>query len=929
MTKEDNRITSVVAATILLAVTSVCPPAAAQLTFSLTWGWQGDAREDAAWWALNQTVNRLNAYGDFSGGNGTNVAAAYNPGVPTAQANYGGWGGIIEYGGTWPNERVTLHELNHWLGSGTFSNANNLGFNGSRTVSIMEQFEGVGARISGDGVHFWPYGLNFDNEWSELNADRNVALMYALRADWGIGSTANPNAWNATSVTMTRSDNVGESGFNHRGMWSDNAFAHPNADYATGAHDLRTPQGYPSWTFAGKSLTISPGGRLLYNSWGHGGVTTVDDLRVNNGTVRHDQYDGNPNVQLDTFRLAGNVTVTGTGTFDAAEGDMVIGATVGGSGGFAKTGGYTLTLDHDNTYAGTTEVMQGTLVLNGATGFGAGTVSSGASLVGDGTVRGALTARGGSSLRVGEAGLPSVLSSGHVLIDDFNGYNTGATASTTNGEWGEEYPSTSQSNIVDFGGDRALQVIGGSGWSGAERALSGDAAVDVGETQTLYWQVRPSYTSDGSGWDYDFMMGLSPQISNIDSTDAWQDFAVMPFINNEATTPYINALSDASTWWALMTPGEWHNVWVVVNNDGTSPSYDLYYASASDPGNPILVSEDANWRGSESGIAPGVSLEAIGFMAAGNAGTEFLVDNIYYIEGESTVYPLGQPSMLVGETLTVGGDLYLEAGSTVSFDIAFDGVNDRIDIGGNLGVEDGFILEVLLDASASGLLTEGDTWDLFDFATASGTFDPTDFVLPSLTSGLVWDTSRLLIDGTLAVNSAVSGDFNNDGAWDCADIDALSAAIAAGSTDLAFDMNGDGAIDLADLTDESAGWLAVGGAVNSTATGGNAFLVGDANLDGTVDGQDFVRWNDSKFTSNSNWCDGNFNGDAVVDGQDFVAWNDNKFTSSSDIIAAVPEPNLRVAWVIAGLLLCSVGRAKATPPVLGVYSAIKRKDNGA
>ena len=212
---ESSRQSTLVVATLAFLITSA-PPVAAQLTFTQTWGWQGDARQDAAAMALTNTVNRFNAYGDFSGGNGNNVEAAYNPGVPTAQANYGGWGGIIEYGGTWPNDRVTQHELNHWLGTGTYSNANGLGWDGPRTLEIFEQFEGVGARLGTDGIHFWPYGLNYDNEWSELNAQRNVALTYALRADWGIGSTANPAAWNATSVSLTSSDPAGTSGSQSR-----------------------------------------------------------------------------------------------------------------------------------------------------------------------------------------------------------------------------------------------------------------------------------------------------------------------------------------------------------------------------------------------------------------------------------------------------------------------------------------------------------------------------------------------------------------------------------------------------------------------------------------------------------------------------------------------------------------------------------------
>lgn len=42
------------------------------------------------------------------------------------------------------------------------------------------------------------------------------------------------------------------------------------------------------------------------------------------------------------------------------------------------------------------------------------------------------------------------------------------------------------------------------------------------------------------------------------------------------------------------------------------------------------------------------------------------------------------------------------------------------------------------------------------------------------------------------------GDFNDDGLYDCVDIDALVAEIAAGSNNSAFDMTGDGLVTLAD-----------------------------------------------------------------------------------------------------------------------------------
>ena len=141
---------------------------------------------------------------------------------------------------------------------------------------------------------------------------------------------------------------------------------------------------------------------------------------------------------------------------------------------------------------------------------------------------------------------------------------------------------------------------------------------------------------------------------------------------------------------------------------------------------------------------------------------------------------------------------------------------------------------------------------------------------------------------TVMGGNVVDGDFNNDGNWDCDDVNMLSAAIAAGSMDLSFDMNGDGSITIADLTDPTNGWLTVGGANNPAQTNGNPFLQGDANLDGTVDGQDFIVWNGSKFTANDAYCSGDFNADGFVDGQDFIIWNGNKFQSSSLIAPLTP-----------------------------------------
>jgi hypothetical protein len=138
-----------------------------------------------------------------------------------------------------------------------------------------------------------------------------------------------------------------------------------------------------------------------------------------------------------------------------------------------------------------------------------------------------------------------------------------------------------------------------------------------------------------------------------------------------------------------------------------------------------------------------------------------------------------------------------------------------------------------------------------------------------------------------------NGDFDSDGDFDTEDVDALVAEIAGTSHDLNLDLTADGLVDAADLT----AWLAAAGEFNLPS--GNPYLRGDANLDGVVDGQDFMVWNSNKFSTIAAWSHGDFNADGVVDGLDLLAWNQNKFTSS-DQSSTVPEPGSAV-WCLCAI----------------------------
>ena len=121
---------------------------------------------------------------------------------------------------------------------------------------------------------------------------------------------------------------------------------------------------------------------------------------------------------------------------------------------------------------------------------------------------------------------------------------------------------------------------------------------------------------------------------------------------------------------------------------------------------------------------------------------------------------------------------------------------------------------------------------------------------------------------------AIDGDFDDNLAYDCGDVDALVNVIANTTNEGIYDLTGDGLVNAADLS----AWLAEAGSNNLPS--GSSYLLGDATLDGTVDGSDFLAWNANKFTATPAWCSGDFNADGTIDGGDFLIWNANKFQSA-------------------------------------------------
>ena len=132
--------------------------------------------------AMDAAVAFLNEHGKFK----KTVTANNSPGTPTADANWDGW---INWGGS-ISRRVALHEIAHTLGVGTHSrwreNIKDGNWTGRHALRQLREFDGADAVLHADKMHFWPYGLNFDNESSPENDLRFVKMVAALRKDMEI-----------------------------------------------------------------------------------------------------------------------------------------------------------------------------------------------------------------------------------------------------------------------------------------------------------------------------------------------------------------------------------------------------------------------------------------------------------------------------------------------------------------------------------------------------------------------------------------------------------------------------------------------------------------------------------------------------------------------------------------------------------------------
>ncbi len=241
----------------------------------------------------------------------------------------------------------------------------------------------------------------------------------------------------------------------------------------------------------------------------------------------------------------------------------------------------------------------------------------------------------------------------------------------------------------------------------------------------------------------------------------------------------------------------WHQAIGVIDLTADTDTISLYV-------NGVLAGSLAgqvidDWAGGDAMGLGAATTSITGLIDGGSANNyhSLIAQARYYANTAFTPQQVTQnyqsialASTPTGSVFTIAGDLNAATGSKLEFDIGDNEAADRIDIAGALS-----LTAATIEVSYVGIagLTVGDTFNLLDFVSASGSL--AGLSLPALAPQLMWDTSALLTTGEISIT--IAGDYNADGRVDAADYTVWRDGLGAQFITSA-DGNGDGAVNQAD-----------------------------------------------------------------------------------------------------------------------------------
>jgi fibronectin-binding autotransporter adhesin len=549
-----------------------------------------------------------------------------------------------------------------------------------------------------------------------------------------------------------------------------------------------------------KTITVASGATLFF----FGRTVLWDKIHVFNGGSTLNNNNG-------ASVVSGPVTLNGTVTFNVAGTSLTINSNIIGPGALTKIGGSPLILLADNTYPGATTVNAGSGSLQFGNGTNAGwvagnlvmnnntltvyrsdtvTVSNtltgtgtlnvrtpqglviGNNTVNFGTINIGLTTPGRLILQPGFTGNIGALSAGENPGNSFGDlYQLGGTLNISGlcrvGHWPNETSTyimgggaltltgvptivpnvntnNEQAGIVYLGVDGVGILVQTGGVVRAHGVVFDARGNSPGtDTYTLTGGeiiLGPSGFKSGS-FDANTSYAINLGGGKITSSANWNSVLRMDLngVNGNVTfdtAGFSNVLSGPLTGVGGLTKTGSGTLVLTGNATYEGPT-------TINIGGTLLV------RGS-LGIGSGsVTLGPGAAAGATLAGDGTVNDPVTVLEG-GRVAPgsaVPSPAPSIGK-LTINNTLTLQGTSaSADMDISKNGstlTNDLIAVSGALNYDG------RLTVRASGdPLANGDVFNLFDAASFNGSFD--SFTLPTLPSGLYWDTSKLAVDGTIRI----------------------------------------------------------------------------------------------------------------------------------------------------------------------------------
>ncbi len=841
-----------------------------------------------------------------------NVANSFNGGLSVVNSTVGANASSFGGGG------ITLNSGSMVI-SGSGNIFNNVAINGGNDINTQANIT-ISGNVTGAGA-LTKSGAGNLNLWGFNSYSGGTTITQGTltgdSASFGAGpiTIANgatlafqQNTSGTFSANIVGAGALTKSGAGNLNLWGFNS-------YSGGTTIAQGTLTGDSASFGTGPITIANGATLAFqqstsgtfsaNIVGAGALTKSGAGNLN--LWGFNSYSGGMTIAQGT--LTGDSASFGTGPITVASGASIIfqqnvngafSSPISGMGGLVKSGSGSLTLTGNNSYSGGTIINAGKLVNNGSVA-GPVTITSNGTLGGGGTINGNVVSSG----LVAPGNSPGILTiNGDYMMNPDSVLEIEVGGLTP----GIDHDLVQVTGTATLGGTVTFPLINGFVPNFNDEITFLTAASVVGSWSSKLTPLLP----DNYGVQV-IQTATAVRLKYVDATN-------ITFTDTQGTVSW----NTASSWFdgSVNRITDLPDRTTVQRNkvvDPTNPQIVVVDSTADT--RQVLIADELNRGKIMVKVVNGQTLNAAtgGVTIAHNAelhlgegsGNMGIVSSLLPVVVQDSGILSGNGDVLnqvqltngeihvgPGETLSLNNTLMVDTDSTIQFQIGSGGSFGHVDVV-ETAVLNGTIRVQFLDGY---LPSGGDSFQLL--TTGAGLVPGTDEFdmedLPIMPPG-----AQLIVryQPTTAPNSVVlyvaDSDLVDDGVVNVADVDALVAALAAGTVDPRFDLNGDGMWNDADVNE----WLRIAGETNLGP--GRRFLPADANLDGTVDGSDFITWNTHKFVTHgtSAWSLGDFNADGTTDGADFILWNQNKFRSS-DTVAAVPEPAAAIA-VLLGMLVVS------------------------